>query len=84
MIAKLPYLSTVPEHYTVASEVATLDYIRLHGIRTPEAYAYCSTKDNPVGAGYIIMEKLDGIPLSDIWYSMTIKEQQKVMKQIVE
>lgn len=84
VIARLSYLSTVPEHYTVASEVATLDYIRLHGIRTPEVYAYCSTKDNPVGAECIIMEKLDGIPLGDMWYSMTTKEQHKVVKQIVE
>lgn len=30
------------------------------------------------------MEKLDGIPLGDVWYSMTTKEQHKVMKQIVE
>ncbi|KAK6832190.1 hypothetical protein RU639_002894 [Aspergillus parasiticus] len=36
VIARLPYPSTVPEHYTVASEAATLDYLHLHGIRTPE------------------------------------------------
>lgn len=30
------------------------------------------------------MEKLGGTPLGDIWYSMTAKEQHKVMKQIVE
>lgn len=83
-IARLPYPSTVPEHYTVASEVATLNYLRLHGIRTPEVYAWCSTKANPVGAEYIIMEKLGGTPLGDLWYSMTPKEQHKIMKQIVE
>ncbi|GFF63522.1 hypothetical protein IFM47457_00393 [Aspergillus lentulus] len=47
-------------------------------------YAWCSTKANPVGAGYIIMEKLDGIPLGEIWYTMTPKQQHKIMKQIVE
>ncbi|GAQ09494.1 hypothetical protein ALT_6815 [Aspergillus lentulus] len=55
-----------------------------HGIPTPEVYAWCSTKANPVGAGYIIMEKLDGIPLGEIWYTMTPKQQHKIMKQIVE
>lgn len=84
VIARLPYPSTAPEHYTVASEVATLDYLRLHGIRTPKVYASCSIRTNPVGSEYIIMEKLDGTPLGDMWYSMTPKEQHKVMKQIVE
>ncbi|KAE8349515.1 kinase-like domain-containing protein [Aspergillus coremiiformis] len=83
-IARLPYPSTAPEHYTVASEVATLDYLRLHGIRTPEVYAWCSTKENPVGSEYIIMERLGGIPLGDVWYSMTPREQHKMMKQLVE
>ncbi|KAH1668119.1 hypothetical protein KXV52_005667 [Aspergillus fumigatus] len=84
VIARLPYPSTAPERYTVASEAATLDYLRLHGFPTPEVYAWCSTKANPVGAEYIIMEKLDGTPLGDMWYAMTPKEQHKTMKQIVE
>lgn len=84
VLARLPYPSTVPEHYTVASEAATLDYIRLHGLRTPEVYAWCSTKANPIGAEYIIMEKLDGTPLGDKWFSMTPKEQYKIMTQILE
>lgn len=50
VIARLLYPSTAPEHYTVASEAATLDYLRLHGIPTPQVYAWCSTKANPVGA----------------------------------
>ncbi|KAL4889177.1 kinase-like domain-containing protein [Aspergillus ambiguus] len=83
VIARLPYPSTTPEHYTVASEVATLDYLRLHGIRTPKVYAWCSTKANPVGSEYIIMEKLGGITLGDVWYSMTPKEQHDMMKKIV-
>ncbi|GIK00090.1 phosphotransferase enzyme [Aspergillus viridinutans] len=84
VVARLPYPSTAPEHYTVASEAATLDYLRLHGFPTPEVYAWCSTKANPVGAEYIIMEKLDGTPLGDIWYAMTPKDQHKITKQIVE
>ncbi|KAJ5558044.1 hypothetical protein N7535_009534 [Penicillium sp. DV-2018c] len=83
VIARLPYPSTTPEHYAVASEVATLDYLRLHGLRTPKVYAWCSTKSNPVRSEYIIMEKLGGIPLGDIWYSMTPKEQHGMMKKIV-
>lgn len=84
VLARLPYPSTAPEHYTVASEAATLDYLRLHGLHTPEVYAWCSTKVNPVGAEYIIMEKLDGTPLGNRWFSLTPKDQYKIMTQIVE
>ncbi|KAI2983818.1 hypothetical protein CBS147344_7546 [Aspergillus niger] len=61
VLARLPYPSTAPEHYAVASEAATLDYLRLHGLHAPEVYAWCSTKANPVGAEYIVIEKLDEI-----------------------
>ncbi|KAI9923505.1 Phosphotransferase enzyme [Aspergillus wentii] len=68
VIARLPYPSTTPEQYTIASEAATLNYLRLHGICTPDVYAWSSTKENPVGAEYIIMEKLSGTPLGDKWF----------------
>jgi hypothetical protein len=84
IIARIPYPSTGPEHYAVASEVATMDYLRLHGITTPEVYCWCSTRANPVGAEYIIMEKLDGTPLGDVWFMLTPKEQHRIMKQIVK
>ncbi|KAL2872636.1 phosphotransferase family protein [Aspergillus lucknowensis] len=84
IIARIPYPSTGPEHYAVASEVATLDYVRLHGFTTPNVYAWCSTRANPVGAEYIIMEKLDSLPLGDVWFIMTPKDQHRIMKQIVE
>ncbi|RAK95008.1 uncharacterized protein BO80DRAFT_498083 [Aspergillus ibericus CBS 121593] len=84
VIARLPYPSTVPKRYAVASEVATLDYLRLHGIRTPKVCAWSSTNLNPVGSEYIIIEKLGGTPLGDIWYSMTQDDRRKMMKQIVE
>ncbi|PKX99251.1 uncharacterized protein P174DRAFT_509268 [Aspergillus novofumigatus IBT 16806] len=84
VITRLPYPSTAPERYAVASKAATLDYLRLHGLSTPEVYAWCLTRANLVGAEYIIMEKLDSTPLGNMWYSMTLKEQHKTMKQIIE
>jgi hypothetical protein len=51
-----------------------LDYLRLHGISTPKVYGWRSTRENPVGAEYTVMERLDGIPLGDMWYMMTLKE----------
>ncbi|KAL4935201.1 hypothetical protein BDV06DRAFT_207470, partial [Aspergillus oleicola] len=61
-----------------------LDYLRLQGIPTPTVYAYSSSTMNQIGAEYIIMEQLDGKPLSEKWYTMTFDEQHQIMKQIVE
>ncbi|PLN86244.1 protein kinase-like protein [Aspergillus taichungensis] len=84
VLARLPYPSTQPAHYTVSSEAATLAYLRQQGFPTPEVHAWCPDRENPVGAEYIIMEKMDGVPLGEVWFSMTPKEMQKVMMQVVE
>lgn len=84
VLARLPYPSTMPKHYAVASEVATMDFLRLQGIRTPKVHAWSSTQNNGVGSEYIIMWRLDGQPLGATWYSLTSKQQHKVIKQIVE
>ncbi|PYH91441.1 hypothetical protein BO71DRAFT_421566 [Aspergillus ellipticus CBS 707.79] len=80
VITRLPYPSTVPEHYAVVSEAATLDYLRLHGIRTPEVYGWCSIKANPVGTEYIIIEKLDGTPLGDkyLYYTKNLLSESRI------
>ncbi|KAL4903126.1 prion-inhibition and propagation-domain-containing protein [Aspergillus multicolor] len=84
VIARIPYPATVPEHYAVASEVAMLDYLRLHGFKTPKVYGWSSTKTNPVGAEYIVMEKMGGTPLCETWYTMMPKQQRGIMGQTVE
>ncbi|PKX96286.1 uncharacterized protein P174DRAFT_509561 [Aspergillus novofumigatus IBT 16806] len=73
VITRLPYPSTAPERYAVASKAATLDYLRLHGFPTPEVA-------NLVSAEYIIMEKLDGTPLGDmcIYYQRDLPTERKV------
>ncbi|KAL4962009.1 aminoglycoside phosphotransferase family protein [Aspergillus stella-maris] len=83
-VARLPYPCTVPKRYTVASEVATMDYLRLSDIPTPKVYGSSSSTMNQVGAEYIVMEQIDGKPLSESWYTMTSDQQQRIMKQIVE
>lgn len=82
-LARLPYPSTVPRHYTVASEVATMEYLRLNQIPVPRVYGWSSTASNAVGAEYIIMEKLEGTTLGDVWLSLSFKERHKVVEQIV-
>ncbi|KAI0761164.1 hypothetical protein BD413DRAFT_647760, partial [Trametes elegans] len=61
-IAKLPYPAAGPKHYTTASEVATLDYLRtVHGFPVPHVRAWCSgAESSPVGAEFIMYERLPG------------------------
>src|SRR5882757_9010875 len=68
VLARLPYPSTVPRHYTIASEMAAMEYLRLNQIPVPRVYGWSSTVSNAVGAEYIIMEKLEGTTLGDIWF----------------
>lgn len=84
VITRLLYPSILPEHYTVASKVTTLDYLWLHGFPTPKVYAWYLIKVNLVSAKYIIIEILDSTPLGNLWYLITLKEQHKTIKQIVE
>lgn len=84
VLARLPYNNTVPKHYAVASEAATLDFLRSNGIAVPRVLGYSPVKMNPVGTEYLLMEKLDGIPLSSWWFTMDTKTRVKVMRQIVD
>ncbi|KAJ5492095.1 kinase-like protein [Penicillium expansum] len=60
VLARLPYKTTVPKHHAVASEVATLALLRAHGVTVPKVLAY-----SPFGTEYILLERLEGTPLSD-------------------
>ncbi|KAJ6190848.1 hypothetical protein N7519_000869 [Penicillium mononematosum] len=84
VLARLPYKTTVPKHYSVASEAATLAFLRSHGVPVPEVLGYSPDHANTVGAEYILLEKTDGTPLSDQWFSIDTKTRVKIMKQIVE
>ncbi len=49
----------------------------------PKVYAWSSrAQDNPVGAEYIIMEKLPGVSLDHVWASMGIGDRFKIAKAI--
>jgi hypothetical protein len=47
-------------------------------------FRWPSTTSNTVGAEYIIMEKLDGMTVGDIWFALSFKERYKVVEQIVQ
>ena len=82
VIARLPYPSTYLKHFSVASEVATMDLVRSYGVPVPKVLDYSATSNNAVGAEYIIMEKVNGRDLGDIWYELSEKERIKVVIQV--
>ncbi|TVY33126.1 Altered inheritance of mitochondria protein, mitochondrial, partial [Lachnellula occidentalis] len=83
VIARLPYPSTIPRKYGVASEVATMEFLRLHGVPIPKVFHWSSSSSNSVGSEYIIMEKVPGKELDSTWYSMTLKERMALMDKVV-
>ncbi|PYI04636.1 phosphotransferase family protein [Aspergillus sclerotiicarbonarius CBS 121057] len=84
VLVRLPYPSTEPRQFAVASEVATLALLRAHGLPVPRVYAYSTDAKNPVGSEYIIMEKLPGRPLGDRWFELSDRERLKVLLQLVQ
>ncbi|KAF2459141.1 kinase-like domain-containing protein [Lineolata rhizophorae] len=67
VVARIPYPVTGPNYYAVASEVATIEYLRSRGIPAPEIYGYSADSDNAAGTPYILMEFVQGAKLSEVW-----------------
>lgn len=85
VIARIPTPIAGPPHYTTASEVATLNFLRnVLGLPVPKVLAYSATSMNPVGAEYIIMERIHGESLASRWLSLTTKDVKDIMMQIAE
>ncbi|CAG8930104.1 unnamed protein product [Penicillium salamii] len=61
-----------PSH-KVASEVATIDWIHLTtSLPVPRVITYQSSPDNLIGFEWILMTKMPGKPLADVWKSLSI------------
>ncbi|GAB7348949.1 hypothetical protein MBLNU459_g7632t1 [Dothideomycetes sp. NU459] len=84
IVARVPYQILLPKSAATASEVATMNFVRSHGIPVPRVYAYSSDETNTVGAEYIIMEDMPGHPIGDRWYTMSKEQRLKLIIQIVK
>ena len=84
LVARIPYPVTVPKSYAVASEVATMDFLRSFGLPIPNVYGYSPTSDNVAETEYIIMEFVVGTKLSDIWFDLEEREIESMMRQLVQ
>ncbi|KAL2798420.1 kinase-like domain-containing protein [Aspergillus keveii] len=84
LLVKIPNPNAGPAHYTTASEVATMQYVkeRLH-IRVPKVLAYCSkASESKLSAEYIVMEKAPGMELSQKWDELKPREKLSIVKQV--
>lgn len=66
IVARIPCPMTIPRSHIVASEVATIEYLRSHGLPAPKIYGYSPESNNAAGTAYIMMELVHGSKLTDV------------------
>ncbi|GMG02178.1 unnamed protein product [Aspergillus oryzae var. brunneus] len=77
VFAKLPNPSAGPARYTTASEVFKVPVSRI--------FAWpADATNNPVGAEYIIQEKVHGVRLGSLWNQWRRKAKLDLIKQVVD
>jgi hypothetical protein len=87
-IARFRYITTCtpPEptsNFILRSQVATLRFLEPLAIPTPKVYKFeCMTEENPVGAAYILMEKLPGSAFD--YDAATFEQRIKVLNQLAD
>ncbi|KKZ64263.1 hypothetical protein EMCG_09761 [[Emmonsia] crescens] len=88
VIGKVPNPNAGMPHYTTASEVATMEFVRnILKTPAPRVYTWSSRVDdasNTVGVEFIIMEKLLGIPLSVVWSKLNLDARFKIFIQMFD
>ena len=84
MVARIPYPATVSKYFAVASEVATMAFLRSSGLPIPEVYGYSPVPDNTAETAYIYMEFVQGTQLSDIWFDLGEGDIILITRQLAE
>lgn len=84
MVGRIPFLSTEPRSLLVASEVATLDFLKVNKIPVPQVFAYSATSDNSSETEYMFMEHVNGTNLANIWHQMPDKNRNRSLTEIAE
>ena len=84
VIIRMPYPCTLPRGFGVASEVATLEYLRIKGIPVPHVLGWSASSKNAVGSEYIIMSKVKGRELEFTWHTMSPRERMDMVEKIVD
>ncbi|KAI0892103.1 kinase-like domain-containing protein [Annulohypoxylon nitens] len=67
----------------IESEAATIRWIHENtNLPVPKVHYYDSSRNNPIGFEWILMDRIDGIPLSQCWASVTQDAKERIVKQI--
>ncbi|RAL06576.1 uncharacterized protein BO97DRAFT_474195 [Aspergillus homomorphus CBS 101889] len=84
VVARLPNPNAGPAFYTIASEVATRQFIReIMGLPVPKIYTWSSDSSNPVGSEYILEEKARGQALGKLWAQMSMPSRCEIIDQVI-
>lgn len=84
LVARVPYLVTQPRKLLVASEAATMTFLRSKGIPVPQVYGYSATAENPAETEYIFMEFSPGKELGTVWSDMDGHDRLRFVKSLVD
>ncbi|KAI6122216.1 protein kinase subdomain-containing protein PKL/CAK/Fmp29 [Pisolithus croceorrhizus] len=84
MVARIPYPVTVPKSFAIASEVATMTFLRSRGLPIPEVFDYSPKLDNTAGTEYIFMAYVNGDSLDNIWHDLTEEQIDSFFRQFAE
>ncbi|PWY87839.1 phosphotransferase enzyme family protein [Aspergillus sclerotioniger CBS 115572] len=81
VVAKVPNPNAGVPYFTTASEVATMDFARtVLDTPAPRVYSWnLRAESHPVGAEFIIMEKSEGVPLSQVWDTLKLPQKLQVL-----
>lgn len=83
LVARIPYPVTEPRQQVVASEAATMTFLRSKGMPVPEIYGYSATADNPAQTEYIFMEFSPGRNLGSLWADMNDHNRVRFVQNLV-
>ncbi|KAJ0415927.1 kinase-like domain-containing protein [Aspergillus carlsbadensis] len=85
VLARIPNPNAGHPQRVVASEVATLDFLRnVLDIPVPRVLSWSSSSEpNPVSAEYILMERVKGRQLSEVWDAMSEAQRFGLVKSLV-
>ncbi|KAF2822687.1 phosphotransferase enzyme family protein [Ophiobolus disseminans] len=90
IVAKVLNPNAGMAHFTTASEVGTMDFVKLWRARrvldtpVPRVHTWNShAQSHPVGAEFIIMEKTEGVPLSLVWDKIELDQRLNVLLDLV-
>ncbi|KAF2221941.1 kinase-like domain-containing protein [Elsinoe ampelina] len=83
--ARMPFSTAGPVSLTTQSEVATMAYLKQHtNIPLPKVLDWSADSNNPIGAEYIISEKMPGVSLYSMWESMSVAQHLRVVQKVAQ